>query len=328
MKLLVADKLENEAIIALRALPGLEVEYNPTLSKDALGDALTGVHVLVVRSKEVRRPAIEAAKTLALIVRAGAGTNTIDVECASERGVYVANCPGKNAIAVAELAMALIASLDRRVGDATASLRSGRWEKAEFGKSDGLYGKRLGLAGLGAIGREVLTRAKSFGMDCRAFDPALTAEQAKSLGVLRTASLEALAAESDVFSIHLPLNKFTRGIVNSTVLAALPKGAVVVNTARAEVLDYDALAAAIETHGLRVGLDVFPGEPEGGSAAFTHPILANSKVIATPHVGASTTQAQLAIAAETVRIVKCFLESGEVPNVVNVAARSPARCQL
>jgi D-3-phosphoglycerate dehydrogenase len=328
MKLLVADKLETEAITALRAISGLEVEYNPTVSKDALSEVLSGVHVLVVRSKEVRRAAIESAKALALIVRAGAGTNTIDVECASERGVYVANCPGKNAIAVAELAMALITSIDRRIGDATTSLRGGRWEKGEFGKADGLYGKRLGLAGLGAIGREVLARARAFGMDCRAFDPALTVEQAKSLGVIRAASLEALAAESDVFSIHLPLNKATRGIINGAVLSALPKRATVINTARAEVLDYDALAAAVASLDLRVGLDVFPSEPEGASATFTHPILSDPRVIATPHIGASTTQAQLAIAAETVRIVKMFIESGEAPNCVNVAARSPARCQL
>ena len=328
MKLLVADKLEQEAIVALKETPGLEVVVNPGIAKDDLPGALVGVHILVVRSKEVRRPAIEAGTSLALIIRAGAGTNTIDVEAASERGVYVANCPGKNAIAVAELAVALMLTIDRRVGEATRSLQSGKWEKGEFGKADGLYGKRIGVAGLGAIGREVVTRARALGMRVHAWSRSLTPEGARELGVERAESLEALAAVSDVFSIHLPLKPTTRNAINAAVLAALPARAIVVNTARAEVLDYTALREAITAKGLRVGLDVFPNEPEGSSAAFTSELLALPGVVATPHIGASTAQAQLAIAAETVRIARSFIETGDVPNCVNIAARSPARCQL
>jgi D-3-phosphoglycerate dehydrogenase len=328
MKLLIADKLEEEAVSALKALPNLEVVSNPTVSKDALPQALAGVHVLVVRSKEVRAPAIEAAKQLALIVRAGAGTNTIDVEVASARGVYVANCPGKNAIAVAELAVGLMLALDRRLPDATASLKSGRWEKGEFGKADGLFGKRLGIAGLGPIGREVAVRARALGLKVSAWSRSLTHEGARELGLERAESLVALAAHSDILSIHLALKKETRGAISGEVLGALPDRAMVINTARAEVLDYAALRQAIATKGLRVGLDVFPNEPEGGSAAFQDDLLQLPGVVGTPHVGASTQQAQLAIAAETVRIVRSFLETGSVPNCVNLAVRSPVRCQL
>jgi len=325
MKLLIADKLEQEAIVALKEIQGLEVISNPTLAKEDLPSALDGVNILVVRSKEVRRAAIEAGKSLALIVRAGAGTNTIDVEAASERGVYVANCPGKNAIAVAELAIGMILAIDRRLPDATRTLQAGAWEKGEFGKADGLYGKRLGIAGFGAIGREVTHRARALGMKVHGYD--VVKHHFESHGAMFVPSLEELAAQSDVFSIHLPLTKDTRHAINAKVLGALPQRAIVVNTSRSEVLDYDALAEAIKTRGLRVGLDVFPSEPEGGKAQYTHPILASASV-ATPHIGASTQQAQLAIAAETVRIVRSFLESGDVPNCVNVSAGSPARCQL
>lgn len=328
MNLLIADKLEEEAVRALKLLPGLSVTSNPTLAKDALPAALAEVDVLVVRSKEVRAPAIDAGKRLALIVRAGAGTNTIDVEAASARGVYVANCPGKNAVAVAELALGMMLSLDRRLADATASLRAGKWEKGEFGKAEGILGRRLGIAGLGAIGLEVLSRAQALGLEVRAWSRSLTPERARELGVKQQPSLEELAADSDILSLHLPVNKETRGIVDGRVLAGLPRGAMLINTARAEVLDYGAVEDAVRNRGLRVGLDVFPGEPEGGSASFQHPLLQLPGVVATPHVGASTQQAQLAIAAEVVRIVRSFVETGRVPNCVNLAAHTPARAQL
>jgi D-3-phosphoglycerate dehydrogenase len=328
MKLLVADKLEDEALRALREIPGLEVVSNPTLPKADLPAALGDVAILVVRSKEVRADAIEAGTRLALIVRAGAGVNTIDVAAASARGVYVANCPGKNAVAVAELAIGLMLALDRRLPEATASLREGRWEKGEFGKADGLYGKRLGIAGLGAIGLEVLARGRALGLRPRVYSRSLTPARADELEVVHAPSLAALAADSDALSIHLPLKPDTRGAVNAQVLAALPPRAILVNTARAEVLDYAALREAVTARGLRVGLDVFPDEPEGAKGTFASDLVGLPGVVATPHIGASTQQAQLAIAAETVRIVKSFIETGDVPNCVNVAANVPARCQL
>ncbi|MEI8259551.1 MAG: NAD(P)-dependent oxidoreductase, partial [Deltaproteobacteria bacterium] len=242
--------------------------------------------------------------------------------------IYVSNCPGKNAIAVAELAIGMILALDRRIPEATNSLRAGKWEKGDYGKADGLYGKRIGIAGMGAIGREVLVRARALGLVPHVCEKFLTDAAAKELGVTRAATFEALASVSEVLTIHLPLKGDTRGAINARVFDALPNRAIVVNTARAEVVDYNALRSAIETKHLRVGLDVFPGEPDGGKGSFTHEILQHPSVIATPHIGASTQQAQLAIATETVRIVKSFLDTGEVPNCVNIAAKSPARCQL
>ncbi|MBI5516066.1 MAG: hypothetical protein HY909_19945 [Deltaproteobacteria bacterium] len=328
MKVLVADKLEEEALAGLRALPGVEVVSAPGVSRDELPGALGGVNVLVVRSKEVSAQAMEAGTSLALVVRAGAGVNTIDVKAASARGVSVANCPGKNAIAVAELAIGFMLAADRRIPEANRSLREGRWEKSEFGKADGLYGKTVGIAGLGAIGRETALRARALGLKVHGWSRSLTEEQASDLGVTRHASLLSLARASEILSLHLALKPETRGVVDENILEALPRGALLVNTARAEVLDWDAVIRFVRDRGLRLATDVFPGEPEGGRGTYTHELLGMAGVWGTPHIGASTAQAQLAIAAETVRIVKAFLETGEAPNCVNVLAQAPARAQV
>ena len=304
---------------------GLEIVPRPELSRETLPAALEGVGILVVRSTEVSAEAIARGKQLNLIVRAGAGVNTIDVAAASARGVYVANCPGKNAIAVAELTMGLILALDRRIPDATADLRAGRWEKTKYAAARGLLGQRIGIAGLGPVGIEVLPRARSFGLEPHAWSRSLTAARAQRLDVGFARSLEDLAARSDVFTIHLPLKPQTRGAVGKKVLEALPDGAIVVNTARAEVLDYEALAEMIPKKGLRVGLDVFADEPDKGSAPFEPGLLGRGTVYGTPHVGASTEQAQRAIARETARIIRAFLTEETVPNVVNICATTPAR---
>ncbi|MEO7094982.1 MAG: phosphoglycerate dehydrogenase [Polyangiales bacterium] len=329
MKLLIADKFEPHAIEELKHL-SVEVIYDPELTKDTLPGKLAGVGILVVRSTQVTSAAIEAGTALHLIVRAGAGTNTIDVQAASARGIYVANCPGKNAVAVAELTMGLICALDRRIPDGVAQLRAKRWEKNELSKADGLHGKTLGLAGFGAIAREVAVRARAFGMNVLAMSRTLTAQRAAEHGVGFARSLEELASRSHVLSIHLPLTERTRGVISKSILDSLPDRAMVVNTARFELLDYAALQEAVATKGLRVGLDVFPDEPSGGSAAFESDLFTSGKgvVYGTPHIGASTTQAQNAIAAETVRIVRSFLVAADVPNSVNVCARSPARYQM
>lgn len=330
MKLLIADKLEAHAIEELKHL-AVEVVYEPELTKDSLPHKLAGVGILVVRSTQVTSAAIAAGQQLHLIVRAGAGTNTIDVAAAAARGIYVANCPGKNAVAVAELAVAFVCALDRRLPDAVAQLRAGRWEKGELSKAEGLHGKTLGIAGFGSIGREVASRARAFGMNVLAFGRSLNAQRAAEHGVGWARSLEELASRSHVFSIHLPLNERTKGAISRSILESLPDGAIVVNTARAEVLDYAALADLVDKKKLRVGLDVFPDEPSGASASFSSALFGPSHggvVYGTPHIGASTNQAQNAIAAETVRIVRSFLVTGDVPNVVNVCARSPARYQM
>jgi D-3-phosphoglycerate dehydrogenase len=324
MRLLVADKMDLTAFDELNVL-GVQIVSRPELTRETLPGALEGVGILVVRSTEVSGEAIQAAKQLNLIVRAGAGVNTIDVAAASASGVYVANCPGKNAIAVAELTMGMILALDRRIVDATTELRAGRWEKAKYSAARGLLGQRIGIAGLGAVGAEVMHRAKSFGLDVHAWSRSLTPVRAAKMGIGFARSLEELAARSDILSVHLPLKPQTRGAIGRSVLEALPDHAIVVNTARSEVLDYEALSDLIPKKHLRVGLDVFAGEPETASAPFESALLTRGVVYGTPHIGASTEQAQRAIARETARIIRAFMTEETVPNVVNICATTPAR---
>jgi D-3-phosphoglycerate dehydrogenase len=332
MRLLIADKLHPRAVEELRALP-IEVIYEPEVTKESLASKLQGVGILVVRSTEVTKEAIDAARELHLIVRAGAEYRSIDVRSASKRGIYVANCPGKNAAAVAEIVFGLLVSIDRRIPDALASLRAGRWERAEYGKAEGLYGKTLGIAGLGAIGREVATRARAFGLHVVAWSRGLTASRAADMGVTHAASIDELATRSNILTIHLPLTERTRHIVNRRVLELLPKRAILINAARADIVDYAALKDAVANRGLRVGIDVYPDEPKGKrdyqSDLWTAPATATAGFIyGTPHIAASTDQAQLAIATETVRIIRSFLLEGNVPNVVNVSTASNARFQI
>ena len=339
MKVLVADPFEQSGLDGLRAA-GCEVIHDAALKDDALVSALaeTGAEVLVVRSTKVTAAMMDAGR-LALIVRAGAGYNTIDVGAASARGIYVSNCPGKNAIAVAELTMGLILALDRRIPDNVAELRAGRWDKKEFAKAGGVYGSTLGLLGFGNIAQEVARRAQAFGMHIvvwsRRFaeDPDVDfttygLESSRDSHVTIAPTPAAVAEQADILSVHLALGPETRGLVGADVLGRLRPGAFFINTARAEVVDYEALAVAVREHGIRVGLDVYPDEPTTGTADFSLPLLHEPGVYGTHHIGASTEQAQEAIAAETVRIIRSFSESGRVPNVVNLARRTPATHML
>jgi D-3-phosphoglycerate dehydrogenase len=343
-KVLVADKFERSGIDGLKAA-GCEVVFEPDLKDEALTQAIaaTGAEVLVVRGTKVTAPMLDAGR-LSLIVRAGAGYNTIDVAAASTRGIYVSNCPGKNAIAVAELAFGLILSLDRRIPDNVAALRAGAWNKKEFSKAQGLYGRTLALIGVGSIGQEMIRRAAGFGanvvMWSRRFDGEsrpLTDLEARQLGVatvLRSISLELAptpgdaVSRADIVSVHVALSPDTRGLVNAALFARMKPGAIFVNTARGEVVDYAALAEAVKTRQLRVGLDVYANEPASAAAPFSDPLVALPGVYGTHHIGASTDQAQEAIAAETVRIVRSYKETGRVPNVVNLARRTPATHML
>jgi D-3-phosphoglycerate dehydrogenase len=346
MKVLVADKFEKSGIEGLQAA-GCEVIFEPDLKDATLTEAIgrTGADVLVVRSTVVTEPMLDAGR-LALIVRAGAGYNTIDVKAASRRGIYVSNCPGKNSIAVAELAMGLMVALDRRIPDNAAELLRGKWNKKEYSKAKGLYGATLGILGFGKIGQEVAKRAMGFGMNLVIWSEmgvvvnrdAIPVDLPLLLQVQRGSDAKALieeritvvdtpaevAEKCDILSIHLAASPLTKGIVSAAVIDKLKPGAYVVNTARPDVLDYAALAKAVKEKGLRVGLDVYPGEPASATADFAHPILGLPGVYGTHHVGASTDQAQEAVAAETVRIVKTFKETGRVPNVVNLAKKTPA----
>lgn len=330
MKVLVADKFEKSGIEALTAA-GCDVIFQPDASGDALVDAIkrSQAPVLVVRSTQVTEAMMDAG-ALSLIVRAGAGVNTIDVAAASKRGIYVSNCPGRNSVAVAELAMGLILALDRRIPDNVAELRAGHWNKKEFSKAKGLMGQTLGLLGFGHIGREVARRARAFGMPVSvwsrrfASDASLKAAAEQEFDIEVVDSPQALMSRADIVSIHVALTKDTRGFVNAELLSHAKQGAYLVNTARAEVMDYAALADAVKNKGLRVGLDVFENEPSSAAAPFAVALAAEPGVYGTHHIGASTDQAQEAIAAETVRIIRTFKDTGKVPNVVNLARHTPA----
>ncbi len=326
-KILIADAFPKERLADLTAL-GLAVEHRPDVSADELPAAAGDASVLVVRSKQVNAAVFDTASALSLVIRAGAGVNTIDVAAASRRGVYVANCPGQNSIAVAELAIGLIISLDRRIPDNVALLRAGKWDKKGFSEAQGLYGRTLGLAGLGSIGKEVAKRALALGMRVVAWSRSLTEAGAKALGLERAPDLLSLARASDYLSLHLPLSAETRGAVSREVLEALRPGAALVNTARAELVDQAALLELARAGRLRVGTDVFAGEPEKGRADFDSELAKLPGVYGTHHVGASTEQAQDAIAAEAVRIVESYVRTGFVPNCVNVAKKTPARARL
>jgi len=327
MKVLVADAFPKERMAEMAA-PGLEVEHRPELTPQELPGAMAGVTALVVRGKQVTAEVFERADALSLVIRAGAGVNTIDVAAASRLGVYVANCPGQNAIAVAELAIGLMVALDRRIPDNVIKLRAGQWEKKAFSEADGLFGRRLGVAGTGPIGRETITRARAFGLEVYAWSRSLDAARAAALGVKRAGSLHELASLVDILSLHLPLNKETRGLVTRQVLEALRPGAMLINTARAELVDQAALLELAGAGRLRLGTDVFANEPEKGQGAFDSELGKLPGVYGTHHIGASTAQAQDAIAAETVRVLASFARDGSVPNCVNVARKSPARARL
>jgi D-3-phosphoglycerate dehydrogenase / 2-oxoglutarate reductase len=324
MKVLVADKFEQSGLDGLKGL-GVEVDYQPDLKDDALQTAIaeTQADVLVVRSTKVTGPMIEGGK-LSLIIRAGAGYNTIDVETASQQGVYVANCPGKNSQAVAELALGLMLAVDRRIPDNVSELRQGKWNKKAFSKGKGLYGRTLGLVGMGTIGQEMIPRAKAFGMDVLAFSRWMTPEIAAALGIGRADSLEELAQQSDIVSVHVSLTGETRGMLGESFFSKMRKGAYFINTSRAEVVDQSALLRALEERELFAGLDVFEGEPSGGEGDYDGPLKENPRVYCTHHIGASTEQAQEAVAAETVRIVREYITTGNVPNVVNVQKAAAA----
>lgn len=325
LKVLVADKFEKVGLDGLKDL-GCDVRYEPDVAAADLPALVRDYDpkLLVVRSKKVNAAVLEAGAGLSVVIRAGAGIDTIDVATASRLGIFVTNCPGKNSIAVAELVMGLILSLDRRIADQVADLRAGQWKKGEYAKARGVYGRTLGIVGLGQIGREITTRAQAFGMRVVAWSRQLTVAEATRLGVGYCQTPLEVAQQSDIVSINVAATKETAHLVNHEFLAAMHPGAFLINTSRGTVVDEAALAEAVRTKGIRAGLDVFEDEPAGGSAAFQPAIVGLPGVHGTHHVGASTEQAQVAVAHEVIRIVQAFMATGEVPNCVNEAATSPA----
>ncbi|MFP4151515.1 MAG: phosphoglycerate dehydrogenase [Alkalispirochaeta sp.] len=326
MHVLIADKFPEPQQKALETV-GCTLTVDASLTGDFLVSAIAQHQpdILVVRSTKVPEAAIEAYSGLSLIVRAGAGYDTIDVAAASRRSVYVANCPGMNSIAVAELAFALILSLDRRIPDNVADLRGGIWNKGEYSKAGGIYGKTLGIVGFGRIGRELALRAQAFGMHVVAWSRSLTPDRAQSVGVTALDSAIAVAAAADVVSLNVASTPDTKGIAGSAFFEAMKPGAYFINTSRADTVDEEALLAAVTGKAIRVGLDVFVGEPSGKSGSVESDLFSRPGVYGTHHIGASTEQAQAAVADEVVRIISTYMQTGRAPNAVNRLEKTPAK---
>ncbi len=327
MRILIADKFPDVYVAQFRAL-GLHVDNKPDLTAEALESEVANIGILVVRSTKVTAKAIASANTLELILRAGAGTDTIDVGAASDRGIYVANCPGKNNVAVAELAIGLMLALDRRIPTNTADLRAGKWNKKEYSKADGIKGKTLGIVGLGAIGQAVAKRAAAFEMDLISYsvpeDPVVLA----TLGIKPCASLMELAEKADIVTVHVPQLAETKKLFGVEFFSRMKSGATFINTSRGGVVDQLALERAMREKEIRAGLDVFDPEPEGGTGSVSGDLFGLPNFVGTHHIGASTEQAQNAIAAEAVRICAEFVRNGHVPNCVNIERHPPAKVLL
>ena len=316
-RVLVSDTLSEAGLGVLKGAPGLEVVYKPGLKEAELAEAIPGFDALVIRSgSKVTRKVIDAAKGLKVIGRAGIGVDNVDVPAASHRGIVVMNTPTGNAVTTAEHALALLFSLARRIPQATASMRGGKWEKTKFQGRE-LAGKTLGVIGLGNIGRIVVDRARGLRMDVIAYDPVVTAERATALGV-DLVTLEDIWSRADAVTVHTPLTSETKGLVNDATIAKMKKGVLLVNCARGGIFDEAALLRGLESGRLGgVALDVFLEEPPG-----QNPLLAREDVICTPHLGASTEEAQERVAVEIAEQVVHYLTSGTITNAVNVPSVS------
>ena len=316
MRVLVADRFSDDARATLAA-DGFDVAYTP----DARGDTLTAAiadtqaDVLVVRSTRVDADMLRASR-LKLVIRAGAGFNTIDVTTAKSMGIYVANCPGKNSNAVVEIAFGLIIALDRQIAANVADLQRGAWRKAAYSSARGLAGSTFGLVGVGRIGRAMIPIAKAFGMSVTGWSRSLTDDIADELGIARKETPADVAQSADIVSVHVSLNDDTRQMAGRDFFAAMREGAIFINTSRAEVVDEAALAWAVRERGIKAGLDVFEGEPPSGTGSIDNPLFSLDGVIGTHHIGGQTSEAQRAIANETVRIIREYRATGTPPNLV------------
>lgn len=316
MRLLLADKYPQSHIELLEGA-GHDCDLQPSLA-DLVG-ALSGVEGLVVRSTRVTEEALEGADALRLIIRAGSGTNTIAVKAATDKGIQVSNVPGRNAIAVAELAMGLIIAIDRNIPDNVSELRAGNWDKARFSAARGIWGRKLGIVGMGNIGLALAHRAGAFGMDVYgvAKERSVTAASLiADAGINLAEDLETVLATCDVVSIHTPYSGEV--LVDADFLEHMQPESIFINTSRGELVDEDALIAAMEAKGVRAGLDLYRDEPAQSSGPFHSKLASHPNVYGTHHIGASTSQAQTAVADEVIAIIEAF-GKGEARNVVGVA---------
>lgn len=318
MVVLIADKFEAAGVEHLKRL-GCEVLLEPQLQGEALAERIgaSECRVLVVRSTKVPREAIEGAAHLKLIIRAGSGYDTIDVLAATEAGVRVCNCPGMNSVAVAELTLGMMISLDRRIVDETDDLRRGVWNKKEYSKARGLKGRTLGIVGLGRIGQEVARRAKAFEMELIYSDIIQHPGIEKELGARRV-SFDELLRQADFVTLHVPGGKQTEHLISETELNTMKRTAFLINCSRGGVIDEVALADALEAGRLGgAAMDVYETEPAATDTEFKDPIPTAPRVVGTHHVGASTEQAQLAVADETVRVIQQYMNDGTFLHCVN-----------
>ena len=326
MRILFADTFPQPHLDEVRDR-GHTCAYAPHLTSEDLPAEVDGHDVLVVRGTRVTAGTIAAAGELNMIIRAGSGTNTIDTQAAADRDIHVCNVPGGNAVAVAELAFALVMALDRNIPDNVADLRAGRWDKKRYASARGLYGRTVGVVGLGSIGLAFAERAAAFGLTVHAVDKAGRApevlERARTLGIRFVPDLETLARTCEILSFHVPAGEHTKHLIGSALLRHVQPGAWIINTSRGELVDDEALLEAMDTKGVRAGLDVYNGEPASGQAAFSSALARHPNVYGTHHIGASTEQAQHAIAAEVVRMLEVF-DEGRVLHCVNQRPRTPA----
>jgi len=323
VKVLVADKFPEQYIKEMKEL-NLDVTYSPKLGENDLPGEIKDTDILVVRSTKVNAKTIESGNNLNLIIRAGAGVNNINISAANQKGIYVANCPGMNSVAVAELAMGLMISLDRRIPDNVMDFKNGKWNKGEYSKAQGLKGKTLGIIGYGAIGREVAKRAIAFDMKVYAKDISrIEGEMVKDFS-----EMDQLVPMCDILTIHLPATSETKGLFNKEMFGYVKNNALLINTSRPDVIDEDALFEAIKEKNIRVALDVFKGEPEVKTGEVKSNLQDNPNIYVTHHIGASTEQAQNAVAAETVRVIKEYMSSGIIAHWVNRAKATDAKYQL
>jgi D-3-phosphoglycerate dehydrogenase len=326
MKVFVADLVSADTIAALQA-KGLDVLYDHAIQGPAFVQAASTFNpqVLVVRSKKVTAEVIAAAPSLELIVRAGAGVDNIDTVEASRRGIYVANCPGKNNIAVAELAIGLMLSVDRKLGDAISSMKAGKWTKGDFANCRGLKGRTLGVVGFGFIGQEVARRALSFGMEVFVYDKNPNRQVIKDLGVSFATDLPHIYAVSDFLSFHVPTTPETKGIIGAQLFSMTKPDVVVINTSRGDLTNEAELLEALEAHPEAwYAADVLQGEPVAKVADFSHPVALHPRVYVTPHIGASTKQAEAAIGEEALRVILKYAGTRQLDafNCVNLNKKS------
>ena len=324
MKILIADKIAESGVQYLREKEGVEVIEAYGSSPEVLKQMASDVDAIIVRSaSSISREIVEAAPRLKAVGRAGVGVDNIDVEAATDKGVIVMNTPGGNTIATAELTFTHLLCSARPIPQANASMKSGKWDKKAFQGSE-LFQKTLGILGLGRIGSEVAKRAQAFGMKVLAYDPYLTTARAEQLEVTKT-DLETVFKEADFITVHMPRTEATTNMINAAALTRMKPGVRIVNCARGGLIDEEALAEAVASGKVAAaGLDVFVGEPLSAESSLRE----HDRIVLTPHLGASTTEAQENVGLEVAELIYETLHTGSIRNAVNVPSVDPKQLQV